>query len=579
MKAFEEFGLLPALIQAIKELGFETPTPVQSKVIPLLLKGDRDLVGLAQTGTGKTAAYGLPILQRIDAHSHATQVLILCPTRELCLQITGDLTDFSKHMRGIRILAVYGGSSIGDQIKALIKGVHIIVATPGRMNDVLRRRKANLGGVKSVVLDEADEMLKMGFEEDLEAILKEVPDSARTLLFSATMPKQVAAIAGKYMNNPEEVVVGQRNSGSEKVKHECYMVHARDRYPALKRILDYYRDIYGIVFCRTRIETQEVAAMLMADGYNADALHGELSQAQRDRVMKSFRSRSLQILVATDVAARGLDVNDLTHVINYNLPDEADGYTHRSGRTGRAGKEGISVAIVNMREEYKLHIIERIIRKKFEHKSLPSARQVCESRLVGLVEQIKQIKLDEKYVDQFMPVINEALAEMSKEEIIKRFVMLEGKRFLSYYKNAPDLNAGGKHDSRDHGRGGQDRRGNYKEAGNGEQVRLRINIGSKNGLTPSDLISAINRATPGPMLRIGRITIREHESVFEISDADAEFLMPTLNEATYHGQDVRAVVERGGSQDQPKRKWQSHHHRHSNGGHGHGGHKSHHKQR
>ncbi|OGV68575.1 MAG: hypothetical protein A2283_10880 [Lentisphaerae bacterium RIFOXYA12_FULL_48_11] len=573
MKTFSEFGLVPALMQAVTDLGFETPTPIQSKVIPLLLKHERDLVGLAQTGTGKTAAYGLPLLQLTDIHSHATQVLILCPTRELCLQIAGDLSDFAKHMRGVKILAVYGGASIGDQIKALSRGVHIIVATPGRMNDVLRRKKARLEGVQRVVLDEADEMLKMGFEEDLKAILDEVPDSARTFLFSATMPKQVAAIAGKYMHNPEEIIVGQRNSGSEKVKHECYMVHAKDRYPALKRILDYYRDIYGIVFCRTRIETQEVAGMLMADGYNADALHGDMSQDQRDRVMKNFRNRSLQILVATDVAARGLDVNDLTHVINYNLPDEADGYTHRSGRTGRAGKEGISVAIVNMREEYKIHMIERIIRKKFEHKSVPSASQVCESRLVGLVEQIKQVKVDDKHVDRYMPVINAALVEMSKEEIIKRFVMLEGKRFLDYYKNAPDLNAGGSHSHGAQNR--QDKRGSYRQgnderSSDNEMVRLRVNIGSRNGLTPSDLISAINRATPGPMVRIGRIAIEEHESVFEISEADAEFLMPTLNEATYHGRDVRAVVERGGKHGHDR------HDRHRGGGYG--GRKNHHRR-
>lgn len=599
MKTFEEFGLVPALMQAIKDLGFEVPTPVQSKVIPIVLSGSRDLVALAQTGTGKTAAFGLPILQMIDAHSHATQVLILCPTRELCLQITGDLSDFAKHMRGIKILAVYGGSSIVDQMKALHRGVHIIVATPGRMNDLIRRKRAALGVVKYVVLDEADEMLKMGFEEDLEAILKEVPDSARTLLFSATMPRQVAAIAGKYMQDPEEVVLGQRNSGSETVKHECYMVHAKDRYAALKRILDFYKDIYGIVFCRTRIETQEVAAMLMADGYNADALHGELSQAQRDRVMKTFRNRGLQILVATDVAARGLDVNDLTHVINYNLPDEADGYTHRSGRTGRAGKEGISVVIVNMREEYKIRMIERIIRKKFEHKSVPSGKQVCEARLASLVEQIKAIEVEDKQIDQYMPGINEALADMSKEEIIKRFIMQEGKRFLAYYKNAPDLNAGGgRYDGHDRGRGDSERRGDDRRGGGryggderrgsfdrqgpgremtGQTVRVKINLGAKMGLTPTDLISAINRATPGPMLRIGRISIRDQESIVELSASDAEFLLPTLNDATYNGRDVHAVVEggggghghaprdtRGGGQGGP-----GHYHRNNRGG-GHG---------
>ncbi len=556
MTQFAVSGLAPAILQAIKDLGFEKPTPVQSKVIPMLLKSTRDLIVLAQTGTGKTAAYGLPLLHMTDPDNDATQAIVLCPTRELCLQITKDLTAYARQMRGIRVLAVYGGSSIGEQIKALRRGAHIIVATPGRMHDLLRRQKADLTGVQRVVLDEADEMMNMGFQEEMEAILKSVPQPTRTLLFSATMPRPVAAMAGKYMRDPEEVLLGQRNSGSDTVKHECYKVHAKDRYAALRHIIDFYPGIYGIVFCRTRVETQEVASKLTADGYNAAALHGDLTQDQRDSVMKAFRVRKLQLLVATDVAARGLDVNDLTHVINYNLPDEADLYTHRSGRTGRAGKVGIAIAIIHFHEEYKLRIIERILKKQFEHKQVPTGRQICEAQLACLLERFKTAEADDAQLDPYMPLINSVMADMSKEDVIKRYVQREFSRFLTYYKDAPDLNAGAVvHDRRDRrdGPAGRDRRERddrrdgpsgreRNERGDDRAERYRINLGRRNDLTPAALISLINRATRGPMLRVGRIQIMDQDSVFEMYSEDARNVLPLLNRAVFNDRAVRAVA-------------------------------------
>jgi ATP-dependent RNA helicase DeaD len=569
MSAFEGLGLAPTILKAITELGFETPTPVQAAVIPRLLQGERDMVGLAQTGTGKTAAFGLPLLQLTDVADTATQALVLCPTRELCLQIAKDLARFSKYTPGIRVVAVYGGAGIDAQIRSLRRGAHIIVATPGRLNDLMRRRAAKLATVRRVVLDEADEMLNMGFQEELETILKDVPEAARTLLFSATMPRQVAVIASKYMDNPEEIQVGQRNAGAENVTHECYIVHARDRYATLKRILDYYGDIYAIIFCRTRIETQEVAAQLMADGYNADTLHGELSQPQRDRVMQAFRDRKLQLLVATDVAARGLDVNDLTHVINYNLPDVANHYTHRSGRTGRAGKAGISIAIVHMHEIYRLGIIERIIKQRFEHKQVPSARDVCQKQLADLLEQIKQLPAEDRRLDPFLPAINAALGEMTREELVRRFMLMAFGRTLDYYKNAPDLNARTQHRPASHGQYAQERGARYERAAPagrgphanergergprharapqestqppGEVVRLQINFGHRNGLTPAGLISMINRATPGPMLRLGRIKVMESVSVFEMFERDARMLVPEMNQCEMEGRPIRVV--------------------------------------
>jgi ATP-dependent RNA helicase DeaD len=536
MTDFLHFGLEPALLRAIQELGFEKPTPVQSKVLPLLMKGARDVVALAQTGTGKTAAYGLPLVQLTDPADPATQALILCPTRELCLQITKDLSGFAKFIPEIRILAVYGGASIGEQIRVLKRGAHIIVATPGRMNDLLRRKSAKLDSVARIVLDEADEMLNMGFQEDVETILKAMPDTVRKLMFSATMPRQVASIAGKYMHEPEEITIGQRNSGSENISHEYYMVHAKDRYLALKRIVDFNRNMYAIIFCRTRVDTQEVAAKLMADGYPADALHGDLTQDQRDRVMKKFRNRAIHLLVATDVAARGLDVTDLTHVINYELPDEARGYTHRSGRTGRAGKEGVSIVIINLREEYKIGYIERLIKQKFVHKQLPSGQEVCASQLKGLIERLQQVDLRDSAIKPFMPIVAEALAAMPPEEVVKRCILLEFNRFLSYYKDAPDLNQGQRP------AGGPER---SRTRTDHTMVKLEINLGARNGLTPAELIGVINRATPGPQLRIGRIQITEHVSQFEVAGETARDLAHALSRASYNNRKISARLAEG----------------------------------
>jgi ATP-dependent RNA helicase DeaD len=526
---FMSFGLAPELLQAIAKLGFETPTPVQQRVIPALMGSQRDLVALAQTGTGKTAAYGLPLLHRIDPAQRTTQSLILCPTRELCLQIARDLGNFARFIPAIHIVPVYGGASMDTQIRALHKGAHIIVATPGRMCDMIRRKKARLAEVRQVVLDEADEMLNMGFQEDLEAILKEVPETVRTLLFSATMPRQVANIAGRYMDHPEEITVGTRNAGSETVNHEYYMVHARDRYDTLKRILDVYPAVYGIVFCRTRAETQDVAGKLMADGYNADALHGDLSQQQRDRVMENFRQRNLQILVATDVAARGLDVTDLTHVINYSLPEDADQYTHRSGRTGRAGKTGISVVIIHMREEHRIGMLERALRKTFQHKAVPSGREVCAAQLHGLLERVRHVTVDEREIAPYLAQIDEVLADFRPEEVLKRFVSLELNRFLAYYKDAPDLNQRSEHGHR-HARGAEAR---------GEVVAFLANIGRRNNLTPQDLLGLVNRASRGFRVDVGRIDIGKDCCYFEVIGADERVLHAVQNLPDYKGRMVR----------------------------------------
>lgn len=548
---FKKLGLDSELLAGIAELGFETPTPVQEAVIPRLLNGRKDLVGLAQTGTGKTAAFGLPVIQQTDLTTTVTQVLILCPTRELCMQITRDFKAFAKHKKNMRVLAVYGGAPIEKQISALNKGVHIIVATPGRINDLLRRKKAKLENVQRVVLDEADEMLNMGFKEDLEAILEQVPDTARTLLFSATMPRQVTAIAGRYMNDPEEITIGTRNAGAENVTHVCYTVHAKDRYPALKRIADFYPNMYGIVFCRTRVETQNVADKLMKDGYSADALHGDLTQSQRDRVMDKLRMKNLHMLVATDVAARGLDVNDLTHIINYNLPDDLDGYTHRSGRTGRAGKTGMSVVIINMKEKSKIHRIEKIINKRFEFRKIPSGREVCESQLIGLIGRVKDVDIDHGQIDRYLPEIQEMLAGMSRDDLIKHFVSLEFNRFLEYYRDAPDLNV-------------QERDVSVKRRGDkapdGVSVgftKLFINLGRKDDLSPKGLMELVNDVVPGQAIEIGRIDILDSYSFFEVKSEDTRTVVDALSNVEYVDREIRIEpvdVSRDRSTSPRKRK-------------------------
>ncbi|MCH8326708.1 MAG: DEAD/DEAH box helicase, partial [Bacteroidetes bacterium] len=438
---FEEIGIENIYIRAIEDLGFKNPMPVQVKVIPHLIQKDcDDLIALAQTGTGKTAAYGLPLIQKTNTSDKHVQHLILCPTRELCIQITDDLISYAKYNSNIKITAVFGGASIERQISTIKRGVHIISATPGRLLDLIKRRVVKISKIKSVVLDEADEMLNMGFRDDLEAILKNTPSDKNTLLFSATMPDNVRKMAKRFMKDPVEITIGTKNVGADNVNHVCYIVHARERYLALKRIVDFYPEIYGIIFCRTRRETQQVAEWLIKDGYNADSLHGDLSQPQRDSVMAKFRIGHVKLLVATDVAARGLDVENLTHIINYNLPDDLEIYTHRSGRTGRAGRSGTSMIIAHLKEKFKIQIIEKQINKKFEYKPVPLGKDICEKQLFHVIDKMEKVDVDNEKIDSFLPAIMLKLEWLDREELIKKFVSVEFNRFLDYYKNAPDLN-------------------------------------------------------------------------------------------------------------------------------------------
>ncbi len=551
-------GLSPNLMKGIDELGFKIPTPIQEEVIPIIFNTENDIVGLAQTGTGKTAAFGLPIIEQIDIQNKSVQVLILLPTRELCIQIAKDLQNFSKYINGLQVVPVYGGASIDTQIKALKKGVHIIAATPGRMLDLIKRKVAKIAKVKIVVLDEADEMLNMGFREELNSILKVTPGGKRTFLFSATMPEEVARIAKNYMDSPIKIVVGKQNSGAENVRHIYYQVHARDRYIALKRIADINPDIYGLVFCRTRRETKEVADKLIKDGYNADALHGDLSQAQRDQVMKRFRERSLQMLVATDVAARGIDVTDISHVINYNLPEDLDVYTHRSGRTGRAGKSGISIAIVNYREKNKISQIEKIIRKKFEKLPVPSGAEICKKQLFKLIDRMEKVEVDEDQIAPFMDIVNKKLDWLSKEQIIKHFVSLEFNRFLEYYKNAPDLNekAEEKRDKHDKSDGGR-HSGKHKRRGQRGYTRFFVNIGKKDGIVPKIIIGMINDNTKDRDINIGVIDIKDSFSFFEVGEEYSNKVLKSFNNTKFKGRTVRvdlADKNEGGRKKGKRRK-------------------------
>jgi ATP-dependent RNA helicase DeaD len=538
MVTFSELGISPEIIRAIEELGFESPMPVQEKVIPLLLKEATDIVALAQTGTGKTAAFGLPLIQQIDTKSTLTQALILCPTRELCLQITDDLIDYSKYIDGIKILPVYGGSSIETQINALKRGVHVIVATPGRLIDLMNRKAARLSNVSKVILDEADEMLNMGFTEDLNTILAQIPTERNTLLFSATMPHQIAAIAKNYMTNPKEVTIGYKNEGAENIKHICYAVHAKDKYSALKRIADSNPNIYGIVFCRTRKETQEIADKLMHDGYSADALHGDLSQAQRDFVMNRFRIRQISLLVATDVAARGIDINDLTHVINYNLPDDCEVYTHRSGRTGRAGKKGVSIAIIHVKEKHLLRQIEKIINKKFVVGNVPTGREICEKQLYHFIEKMERVEIDHEQIDSFLPAIYKKLEWIDKEELIKRFVSLEFNRFLEYYKTAKDIDIPEDRRSDVVGREGKTRPDFRTRTTDEGYTRLFINMGKMDGLFPNNLIDLINQNTRGKRINLGKIELLKSFSFFEVENDSAETVVNALNTITFNNRKV-----------------------------------------
>ncbi len=551
---FEELGLISPICQAVGELGYEQPMPVQEAVIPYLLGEPIDLVALAQTGTGKTAAFGLPLLHKLagtSQHNNLPQALVLCPTRELCLQIADDLAEYSKYLPNVRILPVYGGSSIEAQIRVLKRGVEVIVATPGRLIDLMERGAAVLDEVQTVVLDEADEMLNMGFTESIERILSSVPQERHLLLFSATMPREVATIAKRYLNKPKEITIGNKNEGNANIKHVHYMVSAKHKYLALKRIADYYPNIYGIVFCRTRKETQEIADALIKDGYNADALHGELSQAQRDYVMQKFRIRALQILVATDVAARGLDVNDLTHVIHYGLPDDIASFTHRSGRTARAGKTGLSIAICHSRERGKLRDIEKIIGSKIERVAMPSGKDICEKQLFNLADRLERVDLTEDAtLESILPTIIHKLDWLDKEELLRRLMLMEFRRLLDYYEEVEDIDEVGD-SSRE--RGESDKKKRTREAEEG-MTRLFINFGKMDRMFPNKLIELINKCVPG-RVAIGKIDLMARFSFFEVAEEDAADVVEALSQYEVDGR--RIVVdyaEKAGNEGRSSKK-------------------------
>ena len=538
MKTFEELGVSPEIRKAIEEMGYENPMPVQEEVIPYLLGENNDVVALAQTGTGKTAAFGLPLIQKINVKNRIPQSLVLCPTRELCLQIAGDLNDYSKYIDGLKVLPGYGGSSIDSQIRSLKRGVHIIVATPGRLLDLMERKTVSLATVTNVVMDEADEMLNMGFTESINAILADVPQERNTLLFSATMSPEIARISKNYLHDAKEITIGRKNESTSNVKHVVYTVHAKDKYAALKRIVDYYPQIYGIVFCRTRKETQEIADKLMQEGYNADSLHGELSQAQRDTVMQKFRIRNLQILVATDVAARGLDVDDLTHVINYGLPDDTESYTHRSGRTGRAGKTGTSIAIINLREKGKMREIERIIGKKFIAGEMPTGKQICEKQLLKVIDDLEKVKVNEEDINDFMPEIYRKLEWLSKEDLIKRMVSHEFNRFVDYYRNREEIEV--PTDSRSE-RAVKSRDGKSGRQAEPGFTRLFINLGKMDNFFPHELITLLNNNTRG-RVELGRIDLMKNFSFFEVEEKQAQNVVKALNRTNWNGRKVTVEV-------------------------------------
>ena len=533
-------------------MGYESPMPVQEEVIPLLLGNDNDVIALAQTGTGKTAAYGLPVLQKIDVGQNIPQALILCPTRELCLQIAGDLNDYSKYINGLKVLPVYGGSSIESQIKTLKKGVHVVVATPGRLLDLMNRKTVRLDKVSNVVLDEADEMLDMGFTDSINAILAEIPASRNMLLFSATMPQEIARITKQYMHNPKEIVIGRKNEGAENIRHIYYMVHASDKYLALKRIVDYYPNIYGIIFCRTRKETQEIADKLIQDGYNADSLHGELSQAQRDYVMQKFRIKNLQLLIATDVAARGLDVDDLTHVIHYGLPDETESYTHRSGRTGRIGKTGISIAICHVKEKKKIREISHFINKTFEKGTFPSGHAICEKQLFSLIDRLEKVKVNEEEIASLMPSVFRKLEWLEKEDIIKRLISLEFNRMLDYYRDADEIvPVDDSSSARSENTQKQSRRKTHKAEDGYE--RLFLNFGKADGISPGQLIELINLCVPGKV-QIGKIDLRDTFSFFEVEQKDVSHVIKRMNSFEVDGRIISVEPAQGKNGDKKSGK-------------------------
>ncbi|MBO4462790.1 MAG: DEAD/DEAH box helicase [Prevotella sp.] len=542
MKTFEELGVSAAIRRAIEELGFVQPMPVQEEVIPFLIEGQRDVIALAQTGTGKTAAFGIPLLQRIDTSSRDTQALVLSPTRELCLQITDDLRDFAKYMEGVHVEAVYGGAAIEPQMRALKKGVNIIVATPGRLIDLKNRGFVHLENVSTIVLDEADEMLNMGFSDSINEIFESLPEEHCTLMFSATMSREVERVAKQYLKDYETIVVGSRNEGAENVNHIYYMVQAKDKYLALKRIVDFYPKIFAIIFCRTKIETQEIADKLIRDGYNAESLHGDLSQQQRDLTMQKFRQHLTQLLVATDVAARGLDVDDLTHVINFGLPDDIENYTHRSGRTGRAGKKGTSISIVHSKEKHKIRNIEKEIGKKFVEAPIPSAEEICKKQLYKVMDQIVKTDVDDDEIAPFMQDISRYFEYIDKEEIIKKIVSLEFGKFLAYYADAPEIEiVKEERGKRKEEREQSDKQKRMNKAQPGYH-RLFINLGKRDGFYPGVLMQTLNRYVGGRQ-EVGHIDLLDTISYFEVPEKDAKKVMTQLTGIRYHGRVVRCNSE------------------------------------
>ena len=546
MSQFTDFGLNPALLKAIKELGFENPMPIQEKTIPVLLEKDVDFVGLAQTGTGKTAAFGLPLLNKIDETQRCVQALILCPTRELCMQITRDLRNYAKYIPEILIVPVYGGASIEVQFKDLAKKPQIIVATPGRLRDMIRRNRVDFSNVKTMILDEADEMLNMGFQEEVDDILEYMPKEGRnTMLFSATMPKEVEAILNKYMTDPVKVAVGERNSGTANVDHIYYMMAAKDRYSVLKRIIDYTPSIYGIIFCRTKLETQEIADNLIQDGYNAAALHGDLSQGMRDNVMDHFRKRSLQLLVATDVAARGIDVKELTHIINYNLPDDIETYVHRSGRTGRADKRGICLSLINLREKSKIKRIEKIVGRPFEKAMIPTGKEVCEKQLFNHIDRIEHVDINREDIDDYLPVILRKLEWMSREELITRMVALNFNRFLDYYKDAIDLNVNEKDEKKD-------KKERKKERDHQDETmkRLYFGMGKNDHVLPQKIIGKINDVTHSKNIPIGRIDLFGDYSYVDVEESFVPMILECFADPRSNPRGIVVEVAR----EQPDRK-------------------------
>lgn len=535
VKTFEELGVSPEIRRAIEEMGYAYPMPVQEEVIPYLLGENNDVVALAQTGTGKTAAFGLPLIQKINVDENYPQSLILCPTRELCLQIAGDLNDYCKYISGLKVLPVYGGSSIESQIRALKRGVHIIVATPGRLIDLMERKTVSLATVKNVVLDEADEMLNMGFTESINAILADVPQERNTLLFSATMSKEISRISKNYLRDAKEITIGRKNEGTANVKHVVYVVHAKDKYETLKRIVDSCPQIYCIIFCRTKIETQEIADKLMHEGYNADSLHGDLSQVQRDLVMQKFRIRNLQILVATDVAARGLDVDDLTHVINYGLPDDTESYTHRSGRTGRAGKTGTSVAIINMKEKSKVRNIEKAIGKEFVPGEIPTAKEICKKQLFKVIDDLEKVKVNEDEINDFMTEIYRKLDWLSKEDLIKRVVSHEFNRFYEYYRDRDDIEI-----AVDNRKSRRDRDAKGSRKAEKGYSRMFINLGKMDGFNLRGLMGMLNESTQ-TRVDVGRVDLMKKFSFFEVDESRASEVLRAFDNLAWNERPV--VVE------------------------------------